>query len=92
LDAARESDRREPTGDGCSLLNSRSFKKPPACVMHTEMTGADRADASTSDERWAAWVARGVEHERKTTKRAIAAAAVIASGLGLWLAIILLRG
>jgi hypothetical protein len=60
--------------------------------MHTEMRVADRADASTSDERWAAWVARGVEHERKTTKRAIAGAAVIASGLGLWLATVLLRG
>ena len=88
----RERNRREPTGDGCSLLNSRRFKKPPACVMHTEMRVADRADASTFDERWAAWVARGVEHERKTTKRAIAAAAVIASGLGLWLATVLLRG
>jgi hypothetical protein len=60
--------------------------------MHTEMRVADRADASTADERWAAWVTKGVKHERKTRKRAIAAAAVNASGLGLWLAIALLFG
>jgi hypothetical protein len=53
---------------------------------------ADRADAGTADERWAAWVARGVEHDVRTRKRAIVAAAVIASGLGLWLAIVLLLG
>ena len=60
--------------------------------MQTEIAVADRADASTADERWAAWVAKGAEHERKTRKRAIAAAAVIVSGLGLWLAIVLLFG
>ena len=61
--------------------------------MHTEMGGADRADVSTADERWAAWVARGVEHDRKTRKRALAAAAVIASGgVGLWLAFGFLLG
>jgi hypothetical protein len=57
--------------------------------MQTEIGVADRADARTADERWAAWVAKGVEHDRKTKKRAIAAAAVIASGLTLWLAILL---
>jgi hypothetical protein len=56
--------------------------------MHTEMGVADRTDASTADERWAAWVARGVEHDSKTRKRAIAAAAVVVSGVGLWLAIV----
>ena len=60
--------------------------------MHTEKAIADRTDASTSDERWAAWVARGVENEKKTKRRAIGAAAVIASGLGLWLAIFLVLG
>jgi hypothetical protein len=60
--------------------------------MHTEMWVADRADASTADERWAAWVAKGVEHERKSQRRAIAGAAVIVSGLGLWLTIVLLFG
>ena len=60
--------------------------------MHTEMGVADRADVSTADERWAAWVARGVEHDRKTRKCAIAAAAIIASAVGLWVAFGLLLG
>ena len=60
--------------------------------MQTEIAVSDRADASTADERWAAWVAKGAEHERKTKKRAIAAAAVIVSGVGLWLAVVLLFG
>ena len=57
--------------------------------MRTGVVVADRADASTADEQWSAWVARGVDHDRKIKRRAIAAA-VIASGLGLWLAIVLL--
>ena len=48
--------------------------------MHTEMT---------FDERWAAWVAKGVEHDRKIKKR-VTAVAVVASGVALWLAIALL--
>lgn len=63
----------------------------PRCVMHTGIGGADRADTSTADQRWSAWVARGAEHDRKIKRRAIAAA-VIASGLGLCLAIVLLLG
>ena len=55
----------EPTGDGCSVLNSPRVKKQPACVIHTEMGVSDRADASTADERWAGWVARGVAHDRR---------------------------
>ena len=59
--------------------------------MRTGIGVADRADASTADERWSAWVARGVDHDRKIKRRAIAAA-IIASGLGLWRAIVLLLG
>jgi hypothetical protein len=59
--------------------------------MHTGIGGADRADASTADQRWSAWVARGAEHDRKIKRRAIAAA-VIASGLGGCLATVLLLG
>ena len=59
--------------------------------MLTGIGVADRADASTADERWSAWVARGVDHDRKIKRRAIASA-VMASGLGLWLAIVLLLG
>jgi hypothetical protein len=53
--------------------------------------GADRADASTADERWSAWVAIGAEHDRKIKRRAIAAA-VFVTGVGLCLAIVLLLG
>jgi hypothetical protein len=56
--------------------------------MQTEMGGADRADVTTADERWAARVARGVEHDKKTKKRAIAAAGIVASGLTLWVTIV----
>ena len=58
--------------------------------MHTEIGMTDKADTSTAEERWAAWVAKGVKHEKKTRKRTFAASAVIVSGLGLWLAIVLL--
>jgi len=34
--------------------------------MQTEIGVADRADARTADERWAARLAKGVEQERKT--------------------------
>ena len=66
--------------------------KQSPCVMHTEIAVADMADTRTDDQRWAAWMARGVEHDREATKRAIAAAAVLTGGLGLWLAIAFLRG
>jgi hypothetical protein len=52
--------------------------------VHIELGASDRADASTVDERWAAWVAPGMEHDRRTKMRAIAAAAVVAGALGLW--------
>jgi hypothetical protein len=60
--------------------------------MHTEIGATDRTDARTVDDRWSLWRAQGVERERKANTRAIAAAAVIAGGLGLWLANVLLFG
>jgi len=45
----------------------------------------------SSDERWAAWVARGVEHDSKIKKRATAIAAAVAAGVALSLVIFLLR-
>jgi hypothetical protein len=60
--------------------------------MHTELAVSDQTVASTFDERWQAWVARGVEHGRKTRTRAFAAAAVIAGGALVWLAVVLLVG
>jgi hypothetical protein len=64
----------------------------PACVMATETGVFDRANASTADERWAAWVARGVEHDIKIKKRAVGMAALVAGGVALWLAIALVLG
>jgi hypothetical protein len=64
----------------------------PAWIMATGVGVPVRADASTAAERWAAWVARGVAHDSRTRKRAIAAAAVAAIGLGLWLASVLAFG
>jgi hypothetical protein len=36
-----------------------------------------RADDSTSDQRWAAWVAKGAEHDRKMTSHVIAIALAV---------------
>ena len=54
-------------------------------------SGEPRADAVSSDERWAAWVARGVEHDRKIKKRAIVFAAAVAAAAAMSLMIFLLR-
>jgi hypothetical protein len=51
--------------------------------MDTDMGMARGTDASTADERCAAWVAKGAVHERKTKQRV---------GLGLWVAIVFLFG
>ena len=59
--------------------------------MATETVAYSRAEGVSSDERWAAWVARGVEHDRKLKKRAIVTAAAVAVGAALWLVIFLLR-
>jgi hypothetical protein len=59
--------------------------------MATETVAYSRAELLSSDERWAAWVARGVEHDRKLKKRAIAIATAVAAGAGLSLVIFLLR-
>jgi len=51
-----------------------------------------RASAElTSDERWAAWIARGHEHDRTSRTRARIVFTVIASAAALWLSILLLQ-
>jgi hypothetical protein len=60
--------------------------------MHTDLTVAGGADSTGTEERWAAWVARGAAHESRARKRALAAAAVVLSALGLGLAIARLLG
>ena len=54
-------------------------------------TVASRPEGLTSDERWTAWVAKGVEHDRKITKRARTVLLAIAAGVVLSLSIALLR-
>jgi hypothetical protein len=58
--------------------------------MTTEARAAVQADVRTADERWGAWVAKGVEHDRTAKKRAIGAAAVIVGGFCLWAVALLL--
>jgi len=53
---------------------------------------SDGAAASTDEQRWAAWLARGVEQDRKTRKHAVAVAAIVACSLALWLAVALTLG
>jgi hypothetical protein len=60
--------------------------------MHSEMGVADGADLRTDDQKWAAWVAKGIEHDRKGKGHAIVAAAVLVISVGLGLAIAFLRG
>jgi hypothetical protein len=61
-------------------------------LMHSEMGVADGADPRTDDQRWAAWVAKGIEHDGKGRQHAIVVAAVLAGGLGLGLATAFLLG
>ena len=59
--------------------------------MATETVAYSRPESVSSDERWAAWVAKGVEHDKKIKKRVIAIAAALAAGSVLSLVIFLLR-
>lgn len=60
--------------------------------MYTEIAVADAAAERTADERWADWVARGVESNKKSRKRMTVVAAAALGGVVLWLATALLRG
>jgi hypothetical protein len=60
-------------------------------TMVTETAVYTQAEGGSSDERWAAWVARGLEHDRAVKKRALAIAVAIAAGLALSLLIVLFR-
>ena len=59
--------------------------------MATETVAYSRAERVSSDERWAAWVARGVEHDRKIKQRGVTIATAVAAGAALSLAISLFR-
>jgi hypothetical protein len=47
--------------------------------MATETVTDVRVEGVSSDERWAAWLATGVEHDRKINTRTIAIASAIAA-------------
>ncbi len=53
-------------------------------------TVAARPERLTSEERWTAWVAKGVEHDRKMTARARTVLVAIAAGMVLALSLALL--
>jgi hypothetical protein len=55
----------------------------------TSDTLTPRVDERTSDQRWAAWVAKGAEHDKKTTTRIVAIAVAVT---GLIAAAVLLLG
>jgi hypothetical protein len=45
--------------------------------------------ASSADRRWAAWVAKGIEHDRRMKDRAMLVAIAVTGGLALWATIAL---
>lgn len=59
--------------------------------MATETVAYSRAEVVSSEERWAAWVAKGAEHDRKIKGRAIAIATAVAAGAFLALIVFLFR-
>ena len=47
--------------------------------MTTETIAKPRAEDTAIEERWTAWVERGLEHDRQSKKRAVVGIAVIAA-------------
>ena len=45
--------------------------------------------ASRADQRWAAWVAKGIEHDRRRKDRTMFVATAVVGGLALWATIAL---
>jgi hypothetical protein len=59
--------------------------------MAAETVANSGAELMSFDERWAAWVAKGVERDRRMKKRAIVTASAVAAATLLSLIIALLR-
>ena len=59
--------------------------------MIPEAGGYRRASGPTADERWTAWVAKGIAHDRRVKDRAIVAAAALLIAATVWMVIALLR-
>jgi hypothetical protein len=51
--------------------------------MAVEVTSPLAVDTDTFDERWARWVADGLESDRTLHRRAVAAVFIIAAGLAI---------
>jgi len=58
--------------------------------MTTLVAVVDRADANTSDEQWAKWIARGKRRDIRRSKRMTVVAIVVACGFALWVTSLLL--
>ena len=59
--------------------------------MTSLVSGPESVEATpTADERWAAWLARGAEHDRKLNTRVIVIGSVLAAGVVSWLTIALM--
>ena len=59
--------------------------------MALETTAFHPTEELTPDQRWAAWIAKGRERDRKTRKRARVLFAVIAMAAAVWLLVVLLQ-
>jgi hypothetical protein len=64
----------------------------PSWGMTTGTAVAVRAEENTSDRRWAQWIARGAEQDRKMNQRFTGVAVLVAGGLTVWLTFVLLFG
>jgi|SoiMetStandDraft_5_1073268.scaffolds.fasta_scaffold28914_4 hypothetical protein len=58
----------------------------------TGVVASHGTDGNTFEERWAAWVARGAAQDKTIARRAVVGAIVLAAGLGVWLANLLMFG
>jgi hypothetical protein len=59
--------------------------------MISETDGHDRTTDLAADQRWAAWVTKGVEHDKRVRHRAILAAALLSAAATVWAAAVLFR-
>jgi hypothetical protein len=57
-----------------------------------DVVASHAAGGNTFDERWAAWVARGVKQDKTIARRAVVFAVVLAAGLGVWVANLFIFG
>ena len=58
--------------------------------MTTLAAVVDRADANTSDQEWAKWIAKGKLRDIARSRRVTVVATVVACGFALWVASLLL--